>query len=263
MTTSWRGLSPLLWSTLGALAAVEAARRYVHGADAAADVGAWGAFFTAFGVIYAIIVGFLLLDVLNRYGAISQTVEDELNAVECLRDFLVYVEEGQQPACERIRAALADYVRSVATEEWSLMSTPDEDVPSDTSPSLYALMRSCRKLQVDDEADAIVLRSLIATLADVTRFRTRRISLANEQIPPRLWTLVGFMSYALVSGFAWMVVASPWADRAMTVSLAISVHLLYLILADLDHPFYGVWNVSRRALDELAARFEREADAPS
>ena len=54
------------------------------------DLSSWGSFFNVFGVIFAIVAGFLLVTVLNRYSNLNQTIEDELNAVESVRDFLVY-----------------------------------------------------------------------------------------------------------------------------------------------------------------------------
>jgi uncharacterized membrane protein len=56
----------------------------------ATDVSSWSSFFNVFGVIFAIIAGFLLVTVLSRYSNLNQTIEDELNAVESVRDFLVY-----------------------------------------------------------------------------------------------------------------------------------------------------------------------------
>jgi hypothetical protein len=44
-------------------------------------------------VIYAIVAGFLLMGVVRRYSSLSNAIEAELNAVECLRDYLVYLNE--------------------------------------------------------------------------------------------------------------------------------------------------------------------------
>ena len=90
--------------------------------------------------------------------------------------------------------------------------------------------------------------------------RTRRIYLANEQLPPRLRLLVFFMSTVLVVGFAVMGVANAWVHTLILVSITVSVHLLSMVLDDLDHPFYGVWNIDKSALDELTQRFAGERD---
>ena len=67
-----------------------------------------------------------------------------------------------------------------------------------------------------------------------------------------------FMSVALVAGFVLLGVRGVYAHVYMTVSLSISIHLLYMVIDDLDHPFYGVWNINRAPLEELVIRFEEE-----
>ena len=91
---------PLAVVGIASAFAVTLARRQIHYEGIVEDVSAWGVFFTVFGVVYAIVARFLLVSVLTRYGALSQTIEDELNAVESIRDFLVYF-SGEQDAPAR------------------------------------------------------------------------------------------------------------------------------------------------------------------
>ena len=52
----------------------------------------WEEFYSVFGMIYAIVSGFLLVEVLNRFNKLSEVVEAELNAISDVRDFLIYVD---------------------------------------------------------------------------------------------------------------------------------------------------------------------------
>ena len=83
------------------------------------------------------------------------------------------------------------------------------------------------------------------------------LALANERLPPRLRALMLFMSTTLVGAFVFLGVRGIFAHVYMLVTLAVSIHLLYMVIEDLDHPFYGVWNISRKPLDELVKRFEQ------
>jgi hypothetical protein len=221
------------------------------------DLSSWGSFFTVFGVIFAIVAGFLLVTVLNRYSNLNQTIEDELNAVESVRDFLVYLDDHQQIEIDKIKRALANYVTSVADTEWAEMGAARMPMNSDTSEELYEVMRSGKRIKVSEERDSIVLSALIETIAEITKLRTRRIALANERLPPRLRVLMLFMSTTLVGAFVFLGVQGIFAHMYMLVTLTVSVHLLYMVIEDLDHPFYGVWNISRKPLDELVKRFEQ------
>ncbi len=233
-------------------------RPYVHYEGIIEDVSAWGSFFNVFGVIYAIVAGFLLITVINRYSTLSQTIEDELNAVESIRDFLVYFEADQRAFVQEMRESLFRYMKTVSTIEWQEMANPATPTNSDTSEELYEIMRCAGKIRVTEKRDSEVLSAVIASVSDLAKMRTRRIALANERLPHRLRILLFFMSVSLVGAFLLVGVRSLFAHIFMTSALSLSVYLLYWIIEDLDHPFYGVWNVDRTPMDELIKRFEEE-----
>ena len=174
---------PLLVS--GALAAcvVLLLRHHVQYKGIVEDLSSWGSFFNVFGVVYAIVAGFLLVTVLSRYSALSQTIEDELNAIESIRDFLVYLDDEQDRAKTAMKKALADYARSLSTKEWEEMSDPRARMNSDTSEDLYEVMRKGKKIQVRNESDSVVLSALVDNISEITKLRTRRIALSNERLP--------------------------------------------------------------------------------
>lgn len=250
---------PLVVVGIASAFAVILARHHIHYEGIVEDVSAWSAFFTVFGVVYAIVAGFLLVSVLTRYGALSQTIEDELNAVEAIRDFFVYLSEQQQAPPRVVNNSLAKYVESVAKVEWEEMADAAIPTNSDTSEELYAVMRSTGAIHVTGERDNAILSAVIASVSDLAKMRTRRIALANERLPPRLRLLLLFMSFVLIVSFLAMGVQSGIAHVFMTSSVSISAYLLYWIIADLDHPFYGFWNIDRGPLDDLIKRFESEA----
>lgn len=201
-------------------------RNHVQYKGIVEDLSSWGAFFNVFGVVYAIVAGFLLVTVLNRYGALNQRIEDELNAI--------------------------------SMKEWEEMSDPRTRMNSDTSEELYEVMRKGKRIQVRNERDSVVLSALVENISEITKMRTRRIALANERLPPRLRILMIFMSVSIVVAFVLLGVRGVFTHVFMLATLTISIHLLYMIIEDLDHPFYGVWNIDRTPLDELVETFEKE-----
>jgi hypothetical protein len=89
---------PLLTSTIATTLLTLLTRHYFKYEGIADDVNIWSGFFTVFGVIYAIVAGFLLVEVPGRFGRLSNTIEAELNAVESLRAYLVYLGDSGQKA---------------------------------------------------------------------------------------------------------------------------------------------------------------------
>jgi hypothetical protein len=224
------------------------------------DIAAWSAFFSVFGIVYAIVAGFLLVTVLTKYSDLSQVIENELNAIETVRDFLTYTDDETIEVKKGIRDALSHYAASLLNHEWPEMSDPHEAMDSDTSEELYEIMRKSKKIPVETEADSVVFSALIDNISDITKLRTRRIALANERLPPRLKLLMVFMSAVLIAAFILLGVQNIYIHVTILVSVSISINLLYMIIKDLDHPFYGIWNINRRPLEELVQRFTSRKD---
>ena len=141
------------------------------------------------------------------------------------------------------------------------MSSTGGGLNSDTSKELYQIMRSCKEIEVSRENESAALASVMDSVSELTRLRTRRISLANERLPGRLRILVVFMSSVLVLGFALLGIVNPWVHFLVIASVAISVHLLHLIIEDLDHPFYGIWNIDKAPFVELQMTLEHKIEA--
>jgi hypothetical protein len=133
-----------------------------------------------------------------------------------------------------------------------------EPMDSDTSEELYEVMRKSKNIAVETESEAIVYTAIIDSISDITKLRTRRIALANERLPPRLKVLLMFMSIVIIVAFILLGVQNIFTHLTILVSICISIHLLYMVIEDLDHPFYGIWNINRRPLEELVKRFAWE-----
>jgi len=253
-----RIIVPLLLSGIVAALTLYFVKDHVQYKRIYDDVAAWGVFFSVFGIVYAIIAGFLLVTVLSRYSNLNQTLEDELNAIETVRDFLTYLGDEQKEAKRGIKSTLLHYATSLLDKEWAEMVDSREPTDSDTSEELYELMRKSKEIGVDSENDRIVFSVIIETISDIAKLRTRRIALANDRLPPRLKLLLIFMSIIIIVSFVLLGVQNFYMHQIMLVSLIISIQLLYMIIEDLDHPFHGIWNITRMPLEELVKRFNAE-----
>ena len=215
----------------------------------------WEEFYSVFGMIYAIVSGFLLVEVLNRFNKLSEVVEAELNAISDVRDFLLYV-DGQEDIKQSVKKELQEYVHSVATVEWSTMNDDYAVLNSDTSKELYDVMHAVNKVKVNNESDREALHFLISEMSSITSLRTERISIANQQLPPRLKHLLVYMSVVLVAAFVINAGMEPWIHCFMVGSITACVHLLYIVIADLNTPFTGLWTISVSPLIELYLTFD-------
>jgi predicted PurR-regulated permease PerM len=119
-----RIITPLLVTAALAAIVLLLVKDFVQYKEIYDDVAAWSAFFSVFGIVYAIVAGFLLVTVLSKYSDLSQVIENELNAIETVRDFLTYLGDEQEKVKTSIKSALSHYTSSLLDTEWPEMSDP-------------------------------------------------------------------------------------------------------------------------------------------
>ena len=117
-------------------------------------------------------------------------------------------------------------------------------------------MFAVNKVQVNNESDREALHFLMAEMSSITSLRTERISIANQQLPPRLKHLLIYMSVVLVAAFVINAGMAPWIHCFMVGSITACVHLLFIVIADLNTPFTGLWTISVNPLVELYLTFD-------
>ena len=248
-------LLPIIVSTLAAMSIALWLNVGDYTASVSKGLAPWEEFYSVFGMIYAIVSGFLLVEVLNRFNKLSEVVEAELNAISDVRDFLLYV-DGQEDIKQSVKKELQEYVHSVATVEWSTMNDDYAVLNSDTSKELYDVMHAVNKVEVNNESDREALHFLISEMSSITSLRTERISIANQQLPPRLKHLLVYMSLVLIAAFVINAGMEPWIHCFMVGSITACVHLLYIVIADLNTPFTGLWTISVSPLIDLYLTFD-------
>ena len=65
------------------------ARNHSYYQNMSIDIGVWGVYYAAFGILYAIMIGFILIGSLNNYEQLKLTVDSEISEIQKIRDFLL------------------------------------------------------------------------------------------------------------------------------------------------------------------------------
>ncbi len=198
-----------------------------------------GFLFSAVGVIYAVVLGFIVVVVWEKYDATVSTVDTEIAAVSDL-----YRVAGglAEPARSLVRRQLTSYANGVVQTEWPQMSLRI-DVPKDLNV-LEDLAHEINTYKPHDAGDAGVQR---AAMTQVERlFDARRLRLIQDapSVPAVLW-------FALVSGalamlsFAFLFgVENRGAQLVMTAILAGLIAILFIVISEFDSPFDGSVRIS-------------------
>ena len=251
-----------------------ATRHYMFYQNIEIDLASWGVFYATYGILYAIIIGFILVGALGRYEQLKLAVDSEINVIQNIRDFLIYFSDStsmqraevkdsrseQINVLLNIRQALYTYVKSVYEKEWLEMSDKTETTDPDSTQELKDIIVSVSKLESQDENDSIALTAIMNLLSDLTNHRAKRIYLSDEEIPPPIMKLLIFMSIFLVAGFFILGVQNMWVHLIMIISFSATIQLIINLLTDLNTPFSGIWNIDNERYVALAEKIKSKMD---
>ena len=198
-------------------------------------------FFSLFGVLYAIIIGFAIYVVLDNYNQVKQCMGKEINELQDLRDYLMYVDD-QDEVKEKILKDINAYVQSVISKEWPAMISC-QDVDSDTPAEIYAIAQNINTIKTNNPSDSIALERLINSLSAVTTYRTERLVASIEKLPALLRHVIFILSLFIIMVFMLIPITSVWLNMGLNALNSFGIVLIYFVIMDLDYPFGGVWSI--------------------
>lgn len=205
------------------------------------------------GVIYAVLLAFVVVIVWEDFGSADTTANNEADAVGNLyRDAIgIGGIQGQ-----RLDRAVQAYAVSVADVEWPYMAKHLEG-NGDTENALNVVWSDVKRLSVPASAttasdfDAEAIRDVSLATED----RRTRILQSSSQIPGTLWAVLilgGIITIAFTYFFG---VESLWHHALMVSALAALIALSLLVILTLNLPYTGDVAVKPEAMHIEIASF--------
>lgn len=211
-------------------------------------------FFSLFGVIYAIIVGFAMYIVLDDYNEIKHYIHAEVNELQDLRDYLMWV-DNQPKILQEIREKIKTYVEFIIFKDWPYMSKA-QNADMDTPPEVYDLMKSINKIKPSNDSDVAALTRLIESIASLNNYRTDRLLSSHERLPGLIKHLIFILSLFIVFTFSLIPVSTFWVNMGLNALNSFGIAFIYFVIIDLDYPFSGVWCIKNEPYQQLLKRVE-------
>ena len=190
-------------------------------------------------MIYAVVLGFIVVVVWEKYDATVSNVESEVAAVA---DLYRSVGAYPEPLRSEIRDELSRYVDQMIQAEWPLMS---HDV--NVNPDVLILERTAHQVETFVPTSAAQSNAQQAATEQIVRLfdsRRERLVHAAPSVPGVLW-------FALVTGalsmlaFAFLFGAENRpAQLVMTAILAGLIAVLFIVIDEFDSPFSGSVSIS-------------------
>jgi hypothetical protein len=190
-------------------------------------------------VFYGLLVASVLVIAINRFDHAQQITEMESNLVADV----VRNAEAMSPEIERpVRILAAQYLTEVIAMEWPAQA---EGLESNlATASLTDLAAAISQYAPQTQREGAYYQQLVGTLTRLYDARKERIFIAGEGIADVVWlvTLAGGLltiCFALLFG-----IENRRVHFMLAVFLAVSLALVFALVAIFDRPFQGGLTVS-------------------
>jgi hypothetical protein len=204
------------------------------------------------GVIYAVLLGFVVIITWENYYEAEKVVEQEASALRSIyRESVALPPETQA----RLQALVQQYATAVTTHEWPAMARAR---PGDlrTGKILDQFATELSRTSVTTPAQQEFVGAGAERLSQLVSFRSQRLDYVDRGIPGVLWTALivgGFVTigYALLFGLERAALHS-----LMVGSLTALIGVLLFVALVINYPFSGGVAVEPEPFQRVLSDFE-------
>jgi cytochrome c556 len=193
-----------------------------------------GFIFATLGVIYAVLIAFLIIVTWQDFDQAQKNTAKEANYIAS-----VYRDTSPMPAALRseLKNELADYVNYIINDEWSLMTKGERSLK--VQQAQEKIWRLFSGFQPKNETQKIFFTEAVKKLNDACEMRRARILEASSVLHPVLYFILivgGLMTIAFTMFFG---TENFVPQLIMTSMLAAMIGLALFTIIALDCPYSG------------------------
>jgi hypothetical protein len=203
--------------------------------------------FAAIGVVYAVLLAFVVIAVWDKFSEGQTTVAHESAAAAALFRYA----DGPEPEAAKFHARLVDYLKLTIEKDWRAMETETED--HDTTHALNALYRAAMALNRTATRSTADMTAVFTQVDNLTLARRVRLHLSSGLVPDVIWIAL-FAGAGLTVFFSlFFGNRNELAQLAMTAILSIVLTSGLVVIISLDHPFSGPVHIAPESLESVLA----------
>lgn len=214
--------------------------------------------FNAFGVLYAVVVAFVVFVTWEGYDDATKNLQLEASQVI---DLFGSANAFPDPASKVIRDGLINYTNSVQNDELRRMEGGEIGVYS--SGALRSLIRVFDGMEDKSIPNRELYMESLRRLNNLAEYRRLRIFAGNDTVPPMMWLVMLVGGFIMVLYTYFFGVRNIRAQYIMTSALTIMISLILFLVYVLDHPFTGTGKVSSKPFAETMEFMQKEYSEPS
>lgn len=190
--------------------------------------------FATIGVLYAVLLGFVVIIAWERFHEAEGALAAESGAAAT-----VYRLAGglSEPLAAELRGRVTAYLKSVVEEDWPAMASGHWS--SATTAKLNALYEELLRFRPSDLHGFGLQQNLMGELDKLSEARRARLVMAHGSVPGPIWFVL-LLGAFLVIGFTYFFGTQNEVTQAvMTGVLAALIFSAILVVIIVDRPYTG------------------------
>lgn len=191
-----------------------------------------GFYVNLIGVIYAVIMTFMLVVVWEQFEDAQRLVESEATALESI---YILAEGMPAPTRLQLRQEARDYAQTVIRDEWPEMAR--NKTPTLINRSERFLWGTLIRFSPSNAREQTLLDQLLSQREELYKNRQKRLQETGRELPDVLWLLLivgGFITLGLCALFG---VERRELHLLKTTVLGVLILLVLFSIWELDLPF--------------------------
>lgn len=205
-----------------------------------------GPLFATIGVVYAVLLAFVVVAVWEGFDRSSLNVRNEANAVADLYLDAVAFPEAQQ---QEIRVLLADYVKAVVNSEWRTIQHGEVSiVVNEVMKKIWGVYAGYAPRNATEE---IFLRESVDKLNQLGELRRMRIIDSGTGVHGLIWFVLIMGGIITIVFSFFFGTENHGVQMIMTIFLAVLIALILFTVLELDYPFSGDFTIRPTAFQQL------------
>jgi len=222
-------------------------RRRIHWESFKDNHEVGGFLFNALGLIYAVLVAFVVYATWSDYEVSGSACDREADIIQNLYfDCDGLPQESQA----EIKKDILDYLEMIVRDDWPLLG--EGKTNPESREKLIEIWRNFNNINnLGNEKQKVYFSEALNKLNDITELRRQRILGAQNHIPVIIWTVIIIGALTSVGFSLFFGTRSFAIQAAMTGLFAMTNAIVILMILALDHPFTGDIKISTDAYEQV------------
>ncbi|MFH1199127.1 MAG: DUF4239 domain-containing protein [Candidatus Omnitrophota bacterium] len=204
-----------------------------------------GPIFGTLGVIYAVLLAFMVVVIWQKFDRANTNVEMEVN---CLVNLYADAEPLEQAFKQNVRSSIINYTKTIINE-WDILAKGDHS--PEGHKAILKLVTLYSSYSPKTETEKIFFQEAVGKLNDLLDLRILRFLDARTGIHPLLWFVLIFAGVITIAFTIFFGSESLSAKILMSVLLAVVIALVLFIILEFSFPFTGSARISCEPFQKL------------